>query len=269
MRPRAEDVRTKEAHMPSRVPRRRWLVSIVVTALVATGGIAYATIPDAGGVVHTCYTKSSGAWRVIDTDLGQTCKSNEAALDLYSKSGADLAFLAKTGKAADSDKLDGKDSTEFLGSSAKAADSDKLDGRDSFRYLKGFDAWLVTDLTHLGDGVTTDVGHQAEGSYPGMSLALTCDTDGGTTLVASSPDPFFWWWDDTFGQTPAGAPPYQQSFQIGNGVENHAFRSVLAHAWDTTTLDLDTSIGFNPQFEADVCTVAWTLHKTLNVSPGP
>ena len=87
--------------MPSRVPNRRWLVAIVAVALVATGGgIAYATIPDAGGVVHSCYTKSSGAWRVIDTGLGQTCKANEAALDLYSKGGADLAFLAKTGKAA-------------------------------------------------------------------------------------------------------------------------------------------------------------------------
>jgi hypothetical protein len=265
--------------MPSALLRRRWIVAILAGALVTTGGLAYAAIPDAGGVIHTCYTKSSGAWRVIDTGLGQSCKSNEAALDLYSKGGAealfldqaeaDALYLGKTAKAADSDRLDGQDSSAFLGATAKAADSDKLDGRDSFRYLKGFDAWLVTDLTHLGDGVTTDVGHQAEGSYPGMSLALTCDTDGGTTLVASSPDPFFWWWDDTFGQTPAGAPPYQQSFQIGNGVENHAFRSVLAHAWYTTTLDLDTSIGFNPQFEADVCTVAWTLHKTLNVSPGP
>ena len=57
----------------------------------------------------------------------------------------DTKYLGKTAKAADSDKLDGKDSTEFapaehnhdtkyLGKSAKAADSDKLDGRDSTSY---------------------------------------------------------------------------------------------------------------------------------------
>jgi hypothetical protein len=91
--------------------RRRWPVAAVaIAALVAAGSIAYAAIPDTGGVIHTCYTKSSGAWRVIDTGLGQNCKGNEAALDLYSKGGADLAFLAKTEKAADSDKLDGVDS---------------------------------------------------------------------------------------------------------------------------------------------------------------
>ena len=248
--------------MPSTPFHRHWLVAILAVALIATGGLAYAAIPDSGGVIHTCYTKSSGAWRVIDTGLGQSCKANELALDVYSKGGADLAFLAKTEKAADSDKLDGQDSTAFLGATAKAADSDKLDGVDSFRYLKGLDAWLYTDLIRLGDGVTSDVGHPAEGSYPGMSLVLTCDVDGGSTLLASSPQPFTWWWDDTFGQTPT-APPYEQAFPIGDGVQSHEFRSVLSHAWYTTTLDLDTSI------ELDVCTAGWTLHKTLNVSPGP
>jgi hypothetical protein len=79
--------------MPSALFRRRWLVAILAGALVATGGLAYAAVPDAGGVIHSCYTKSSGAWRVIDTATGQACKSNEAALDLYSKGGADALFL--------------------------------------------------------------------------------------------------------------------------------------------------------------------------------
>ena len=77
--------------------------------------------------------------------------------DLIKESEAFAAFLGKTAKAADSDKLDGKDSTAFqpkgnyitehqslanyytkaealaafLGKTAKAADSDKLDGKDS------------------------------------------------------------------------------------------------------------------------------------------
>lgn len=258
--------------MPSSVFRRRWLVAILAIAVVATGGLAYAAIPDASGIIHTCYTKSSGAWRVIDTGLGQNCKSNEAALDLYSKGGADALFLdqseanglylGKTEKAADSDKLDGQDSSAFLGASAKAADSDRLDGRDSFHYLKGFDARLLTDFVSLGDGVTHEVGHQAEGLYPGMSLALTCDTDGGTNLVASSQAPFVWWWDETFGQT-SNTPPFEHTFPIGDGVESHTFRGMHTIAWYTTVLELDSAIG------SGACTLGWTVLKAQNDSPGP
>ena len=250
--------------------RRRWPVAVVTAAaLVAAGGIAYAAIPDSGGVIHSCYTKSSGAWRVIDTGLGQTCKANEAPLDLYSKGGADLAFLSKTGTAADSDKLDGKDSTEFLGATEKAADADKLDGVDSSRYLRGVVGWLYSDFARLADGATHDVGHPAEGAYPGMSLTLTCDVDGGALLVASSQQPFVWWWDETFGQTPSATPPYEQAFPVGDGVESHEFRSVFTFLGYTTKLDLHTSIGFDPQFGTDLCTIGSTLHKSANVSPGP
>ena len=43
------------------------------SALVV-GGIAYATIPDAGGVIHGCYQKThQGTLRVIDTGKAQTC----------------------------------------------------------------------------------------------------------------------------------------------------------------------------------------------------
>ena len=50
-----------------------------------------------------------------------------------------FAFLGDTAKAADSDTLDGIDSTGFLGATAKAVDSDKLDGIDStgFMYTAG------------------------------------------------------------------------------------------------------------------------------------
>jgi hypothetical protein len=249
---------------------RRWPVAVVAAAaLVAAGGIGYAAIPDAGGVIHTCYVKSSGALRVIDTGLGQSCKGNELPLDVYSKAGADAVFLGKTAKAADSDTLDGKNSTEFLGTTEKSADADKLDGLDSSRYLRGAVGWLYSDFARLTNGGTHDVGHPAEADYPGMSLTLTCDVDGGARLVASSPQPFLWWWDETFGQTPSATPPYEQAFPVGDGVESHEFRSVFTFLGTTTKLDLDTSIGFDPQFGTDLCTVGSTLHKSANVSPGP
>jgi hypothetical protein len=53
----------------------------IVGALLVAGGIAYATIPDGGGVIHACYQKNQGTLRVIDTDKAQTCASSESPLN--------------------------------------------------------------------------------------------------------------------------------------------------------------------------------------------
>ena len=169
--------------------RRSVLVALAtvgtVTALGFAGGIAFASIPDSGGVIHTCFSKSTATWRPIDQP-SQQCKNTETALDVYSKTGADSAFVnngdaaggdltgtypnptidnakVTTGKIADgaittskfdglalapnADKLDNLDSSDFaganntysktasdarfLGISAKAADSEKLGGKNS------------------------------------------------------------------------------------------------------------------------------------------
>jgi hypothetical protein len=58
------------------------LVALVIgTALLVAAGIAYATIPDGGGVIHGCYQKNQGTLRVIDTGQAQTCSSSEAPLN--------------------------------------------------------------------------------------------------------------------------------------------------------------------------------------------
>jgi type VI secretion system secreted protein Hcp len=59
--------------------RRRtlWLVASLATLAACAGSVAYATIPDAGAVIHGCASKEGGALRAIDTDKGETCKSNE------------------------------------------------------------------------------------------------------------------------------------------------------------------------------------------------
>ena len=65
--------------------RKRLLLGLAVMASAATAaGIAYAVIPDSGGVIHGCYRTgppSPGLLRVIDTDAGQTCGSGEIALN--------------------------------------------------------------------------------------------------------------------------------------------------------------------------------------------
>jgi hypothetical protein len=68
-----------------RLGRRYRLVagmSVIVLGLAA-GSIAYANIPDSGGVIHGCYKKTSpnqGTLRVIDTEKGQACSNAESAL---------------------------------------------------------------------------------------------------------------------------------------------------------------------------------------------
>jgi hypothetical protein len=63
---------------------RSWkkLVVIAGTTLVALLSItaASASVPDSNDTIHACYTTSSGALRVIDTDNGGTCYNYETAI---------------------------------------------------------------------------------------------------------------------------------------------------------------------------------------------
>jgi hypothetical protein len=55
--------------------------TILASALVLAGGaLAWASIPDSSGIIHGCYA-SNGTLRVVDSEAGQTCKSNEKSLD--------------------------------------------------------------------------------------------------------------------------------------------------------------------------------------------
>jgi len=56
------------------------ILLLAVCLLVAGGVAAYASIPDAAGVIHGCYATKGGTLRVIDTDAGQTCGKDEVAL---------------------------------------------------------------------------------------------------------------------------------------------------------------------------------------------
>lgn len=54
----------------------------------------------------------------------------------FTKKQADNRFINVGEKASDSNKLDGKDSTDFLTTGGKAADADKLDGQDASAFLQ-------------------------------------------------------------------------------------------------------------------------------------
>jgi hypothetical protein len=63
-----------------------WLLAVAVVGLALAGGVAYATIPDSGGVIHACFkpgdaTKLGGAaLTVVDSESGATCKAGDTAL---------------------------------------------------------------------------------------------------------------------------------------------------------------------------------------------
>ena len=64
-----------------RLSRRKPVAAATLAFLAIAAGIAYAAIPDSGGVIHGCYQKNNGQLRVIDTEAGQTCMLSETSLD--------------------------------------------------------------------------------------------------------------------------------------------------------------------------------------------
>lgn len=57
-----------------------WRTAVAVaTGAMISAGIVFATIPDAAGVIHGCYTKSTGTIRIIDSAV-TNCKSGETSL---------------------------------------------------------------------------------------------------------------------------------------------------------------------------------------------
>jgi hypothetical protein len=59
---------------------KRLAVGIAIGLVLAGTAVAVASIPDSAGVIHGCRNLKSGALRVIDTDAGQSCSKDEAAL---------------------------------------------------------------------------------------------------------------------------------------------------------------------------------------------
>jgi hypothetical protein len=75
-----------------------------VALLIAASGAAVAAIPSSDGTINACRDTRTGTLRVINAEGGQRCTTKETQLAW--KDGI-------TGKVADSEKFDGRDSTDF------------------------------------------------------------------------------------------------------------------------------------------------------------
>ena len=72
---------------------RRLAVAVGVVAVAVGGGVAWAAVGD-GGLITACVKGDS--WRVISiANPTQSCKSAEQQQQMYTKSGADTAFLSQ------------------------------------------------------------------------------------------------------------------------------------------------------------------------------
>src|SRR6266545_410944 len=70
--------------MRHKLTRRGSIAALALLGVLAAVGVAYAAIPSADGVIHSCYNASSnpsGQLRVIDAEAGGKCAKNEKALD--------------------------------------------------------------------------------------------------------------------------------------------------------------------------------------------
>lgn len=66
--------------MRLRFGRKAVLAAGAVVVAAGAAGVALATIPDSGGVIHTCYSQAVGTWRPIDFPT-QHCRRGETQLD--------------------------------------------------------------------------------------------------------------------------------------------------------------------------------------------
>lgn len=180
----------------------------VVVLCVTAGGIAYANIPDSGGVIHGCYKKTSpnqGTLRLIDTEKGQTCSGVENAVD-WNQTGPQGA--AGTAVAFASVSAAG---TVFAAASenvSQASVSHPADGLYCFGGL-GFTpkSVVVTPISGINENqapVFVDTIATAIVAFPPDTTAFGCaDTDNVRvrTVAASSPTtlvnrPFMIWFED-------------------------------------------------------------------------
>jgi hypothetical protein len=181
------------------VARHRWALAGVAVLVAAAGivGIARAVIPD-GGVLHVCFNGTTGALRAVDSS--SSCRGAEAGLDLYTRSGADNAFLGRTATAANSDALGGTPASAYVKSGTAAGgdltgtfpnptlqrplDADTLHGRPYWAYAQGDGAVI------RGEAQEIQFGDTAHFDIANGELGYHCSSNPGGDDTVTFSNPF-------------------------------------------------------------------------------
>jgi hypothetical protein len=131
---------------------------VVLAVGVAAGSVAYAAIPDAGGLIHGCYKKSSpnqGTLRVVDSEKGQTCSSSETSVN-WNQTGLQGAPGPSDAYAVSSNGADLGDNTTLVSVDVPAG------------------AYTVVAKTYVYDNPFAQ--------NPGDKI-VACELDSGSTII--------------------------------------------------------------------------------------
>jgi hypothetical protein len=165
--------------------RGRHLAFAVGLVLLVCGGVAYATIPDSGGMINGCYIKANGALRLIDTEAGQACTRAEIPI-AWTKSAPTLTCpegtTAITGVCIESAVPSGragghKDAVSDCADEGKRLPS--IGELTAFARLPGVD--LSGGNPFAGEEWTDDFAERFTVGSGGISYAIVADHDAGTT----------------------------------------------------------------------------------------
>ncbi|CAL9993747.1 long tail fiber protein distal subunit [Vibrio phage D479] len=126
----------------------------------------------AGAIAYRVNSSSDNYVRFC-SDMGAV----RTHVGVYSKSEGDARYLGITAKAADSDLLDGLNSTQFLRSDGKATDSDKVDGLQASQFLRSDAGDTAAGKITFAAGVKiNDIGD---------SSLVIGDANGGDAIIGA------------------------------------------------------------------------------------
>ena len=177
---------------------------------------------------------------------------------VYTKAQSDSKYLGKTAKAADADKLDGKNFTDFLATDGVAADSNKLDGKDSTDFAPVAEGWHIV-------GATGEPGFNA-GDYQ-----LYYDLHGfGPSGI---PPGSYCTWENFDGNHQPAAFYKDADGQVHldglvnavNGTSQNCGYTPLQDGLDNTIFRLPA--GYRPDKRVVFSTMAFAQHMRIDVDP--
>jgi hypothetical protein len=189
------------------IRRRAWRVAaMAIGALVITGGIAYATIPDSAGVIQGCYGPG-GFLRVIDSPA-ETCHANETALEWNQTGPQGAAGEPGTAVAHAAVSRLGTVNPDLSKSVAQANVTHPADGLYCFGGLSFTPRSVVvtpgSGIDAAGNPTFIDTIATASVAVPGATFPFGCaetDVVRVRTVAAASPGtltdrPFTIWFED-------------------------------------------------------------------------
>jgi hypothetical protein len=163
------------------------LFGVASMAIGATGGnFILGKANSAGATTKLTSSVASAALQLVNNGTG-------TALSLVVPSGKAPMTVNSSQKVANlnSDELDGKSASEFLGANQKAADSDKLDGLDSTDFVRGSSSAFVhgngtayQGAVDVPPGSTSNLILDTQDPQIGLQYACPTDvTSNGTVYV--------------------------------------------------------------------------------------